>query len=66
LSAPGNREIFLEPLPEKKVELCLVFMESLSKEEARATASAFDNQTFSRWRMVLPSLDPLSSPSKFS
>lgn len=29
LSAPGNKEVFLEPLPEKEVQLCIVFMDAL-------------------------------------
>ena len=30
LSAPGNKEVFLEPLPEKKVQLCIVVMDALN------------------------------------
>ena len=30
LSAPGNKEVFLQPLPPREVELCLVVMEGLN------------------------------------
>ena len=54
LSAPGNKEIFLDPLPEKKVELCLVVMDSLGEGELPALRDAFDGQTFRDWRLYLP------------
>ena len=31
LSAPHNKQVFFDPLPERQLELCLILMENLNR-----------------------------------
>ena len=58
LSVPINTEVFLQPLPEKIVQLCIIMMEPIPKEEFSKVASSLDKQTFKDWKFVIPTPDP--------
>jgi len=55
LSAPGNKEVFVDKLPKRDIELCLIVMEDLSKAKIDVMRSAFKRQTYKHWKLVIPS-----------
>lgn len=65
LSAPHNKEVFIDPLPERQFSLCLVMMEDLNKQQIEVTKKAFLNQTYSNWKLVIPSLEANAGEQEF-
>jgi hypothetical protein len=55
LSAPGNKEIFVDRLPPRNIEVCLIIMENLTSAQIAVMRNAFDNQTYKNWKLVIPS-----------
>ena len=59
LSAPRNKEVFIDPLPNRDIQMCLIIMKELTKEQIKFTRNIFQKQTYQNWKLVIPSLDPL-------
>jgi len=59
---PGNKEVFLEELPQRNIELCLIIMDGLTKEQLIYTSTLFNHQTYRNWRLIMPAADIANAP----
>ena len=56
--AEGNRQILIEPLPERTIEFCIILLQELSEEEIALTVGALGEQDYNNWTVVIPVKEP--------
>ena len=56
--AEGNRQILIEPLPERTIEFCIILLQELSEEEIASTVGALGEQDYKNWSVVFPVKEP--------
>ena len=64
LKAHGNEEVFLQPLPPRDIQLCLVVMEGLDRKGILEMASSYQEQNYHNWMLVLFAADEVVEVSR--
>ncbi len=63
LEAPVNREVFLEPVKDREVELCVIILGELNGPEMSPTLlKLLMDQTYSKWKQIMFLKDLSTAP----
>ena len=55
--AEGNRQILLEPLPERNIEFCIILLQEVNEEEIFKNTEVLSQQSYDNWTVVYPMKD---------